>query len=216
MLLRVTISGDFRTNGKNGSEIVDFENVVGVMPFCEEDFIMFNVQNRMLQLWLKADKRYTQHFEMMRTVHIDNVETIEGEPEIVGKNIKEMSWEELQILAAYKHLRNIPAYRTTDLRYAREVAYCEYSRLILNAGINREDEKFNFAKLPAIIVDAESSPAEPPKQVSNDEVLKGEQVKNRIDDQTFTMEELRAIAKEKKIKLPPHVSYDKAVKLVIG
>lgn len=215
-MLKVTVSGDYRTSGKSGSDIVDFEGVVVIMPECHEDFIMPNVQNRLLQIAIKGDKRYTQRFEMFRTVYIDKVEKIAGQPSVVGKNIKELSWEELQELACYKNLRIIPAYRATDLRYAREAAYIEYSKHILGKEIDKEAKGYNFVELPDLFVDGSDKKAASPKQKTNEDALNDEQDNKGSEDKTFTLEELKKIAKEKGIKLPANVSYDKAFKLVIG
>ncbi|MFA5116368.1 MAG: hypothetical protein WC486_03710 [Candidatus Omnitrophota bacterium] len=216
MLLKVTVSGDYRTSGKLGSDIVDFEGVVVMMPECHEDFIMPNVQNRLLQIAIKNDKRYTQRFEMFRSVYIDKVEKVDGKPSVVGKNIKELSWEELQELACYKNLRLIPAYRGTDLRYAREVAYAEYSKHILGKEIDREAKGYNFAELPDLFVDGSEKKAVSPKQQTNEEAIKEEQDNSGPGaDKTFTLAELKQIAKDKGIKLPANVSYEKAFKLVI-
>lgn len=217
MLLKVTVSGDYRTSGKAGSDIVDFDNVVITMPDCIDDHIMFNVQNRMLQIAILKDKRYTQHYEMFRSVYVDKVERIEGKSAIIGKNIKELTWEELQELAVYKHLRDIPGYRATDLRYAREKAYIEYSKHFLGKKIDPDAKGYNFANLPDLVVDGTDKVATAPTQKSNEESLKEEQESRATNEEkTFTMKELRKLAKDKGIKLPPNVTYNEAVKLVIG
>jgi hypothetical protein len=218
-MLKVTVSGDYRTSGKMGSDIVDFEGVVIIMPECHEDFIMPNVQNRLLQIAIKGDKRFTQRFEMFRSVYVDKVEKIEGKPSVVGKNIKDLSWEELQELACYKNLRLIPAYRASDLRHAREVAYIEYSKHILGKDIDKEAKGYNFVELPNLFVDGSEKKAASPKPQTNEEAISEEQANTGAgpgSDKTFTLAELKKIAKEKGIKLPANVSYEKAFKLVIG
>ena len=145
------------------------------MPDCGDDFIMSHVQNRMLPIWIKADKRYPHRYDMFRTVYIDGYERIEGTSKIIGKDIKSLSWEELQELAVLKNLRNIPAMRATDLRYAREKAYVEYSKNILGKTIDTNEEGYNFSELPALTIDATSKKASNPKQRTNEEVLDGEQ-----------------------------------------
>lgn len=217
--LVVTVSGDYRTGTKVGSDVIDFEGVVGKMPDCPEDFIMFHVQNRMLPIWIKADKRYPQRFEMMRTVYIDKVERVQSVPAIIGKNIKELSWEELQELAVLKNLRHIPPYRSTDLRSAREVSYLEYSEHILGNKINVSEKNYNYADLPALIIDGGGKKASNPKLKTNEDAISHEQEsKETISDSedTFTLDELKKLAKKKGIKLPANVSYDRAYEIVIA
>ena len=65
-MLKVTVSGEYRTsNGKEG-DIVEFENVVGIMPDCNEDWVLSHVKNRYLARWIKADARYKQRMNSGR------------------------------------------------------------------------------------------------------------------------------------------------------
>jgi len=218
-MFKVTVSGSYRTGSGKGSEIVDFENVTGVMPECAEELIQSNVMRRMLPIWIKADKKYTQRYDMVRTCYIDKVETIKGQPGIVGKDVKELAWEELQELMVWKNLRKIPTFRSTDLRIAREIAYLEYSKL-LGKEINTKAKGYNYVNLPALVIKDDGKIAATPETKTNEEVLQGEQENTGVatgsgPDKTFTLAELKQIAKDKGIKLPANISYARAFELVI-
>ena len=218
-MFKVTVSGDYRTSGGKEGNIVDFEGVVGIMPECgdqkdpmdNEDIVRSHVVARYLGAWIKADKRFTARYADNRTTNIDKIERVPGTPSFIGKDIKTLSWEELQDLAVAKNLLRIPVAHAVDLRSARETAYVQYSRLILSKEINVNNEEYSFIKLPELIVSGDSI-AQPEETISNEDVLGQEQEGSG----TFTIEELREMAKDKGIKFPPALGYKKLEALVLA
>lgn len=195
-MFKVTVSGDYRTNGGSQGDIIDFEGVVGFMPECNEAMVMSHVQNRYLGAWIKADKRYTARFASRRTVYIDKIEKVAGEAICNGKDIKAMSWDELQALAVAKNLLQIPLSHAVDLRAAREIAYVEYSKRVLGDPIDQKEEGYDFMKLPALICDGKVEAPELDKKLSNEEVLTEEEEVGT----DFSFAELKKLAKDKGVK----------------
>ena len=219
-MLKVTVSGDYRTSGGKEGNVVDFESVTGLMPDCDldENGILSHVKVRYLGKWIKEDKRYTARFADARTTYIDKIEAVSGAPSCIGKNIKDLSWDELQDLAVLKNLLRIPLVHSTDLRAARETAYLQYAKHILMNDIDTKKESYNFLKLPAIIVTHDGIVAAAEEQKSNEAMIASEQEASVVDtnDTTFTLEELKKIAKERGVKYPPAIGQKKLYDLLFG
>lgn len=210
-MFKVTVSGEYRTNlGKEG-DLVDFEGVVGIMPECKEEWVLSHVKNRYLTRWIKADGRYKNRVNSVRTVYIDNIEKIKGSPSCFGKDIKGMSWDELQDLAVCKHLLAIPLINATDLRQARETAYLEYSTRILDKSINIKSQDYSFIGLPVLVVSGDGAVAAEDEKESNEEAIS-----NAQDEKEFTREELKKLATEKGLKFPANIKYDKLYNMLFG
>lgn len=208
-MFKVTISGDYRTSGGVHGDIVDFDGVTGIMPECDEAWVQSHVMNRFVGIWLKADKRYPARFNSLRSVYVDGIERIKGTPSCIGKNIKELSWEELQELAVAKHLLRIPLIQATDIRTARETAYLEYSEKILGKKINVNNPEYSYAKLPALVVSSDGIADDEPTQ-TNEEAIAQAQEENK----EFTLDELRKLAKDKGIEFHPRTGYAKLYSMV--
>lgn len=125
----VTVSGSFKTQVASDKDRFNFDGITGRIPMCEEVYIKPHAM-RMLPMWVREDKKLKANFEGAIKVYVDNYTETEGEILCIGKNIKEMSWEELQWLACYKGLREIPLYKKGDLRAAREKAYERYEEVV--------------------------------------------------------------------------------------
>ena len=220
-MYKVTVSGDYRTSGGKEGNIVDFEGVTGIMPECgtekdpmdNEGIVLSHVVARYLSAWIRADKRFTARYADNRTTNIDKIERVPGTPSCIGKDIKTLSWEELQDLAVLKNLLRIPLVHAVDLRSAREIAYVQYSKLILGKDINTNNEEYSFLKLPALKVSSDGI-AQPEEQLSNEEALAQEQESQ--PQGAFTIDELRQMAKDKGIQFHPALGYKKLEALVLA
>lgn len=213
-MLEVTISGTYHNSKK---EILDFDEVVGKIPFVDDDHAKMHVRRRYASRWIKEaldkddKKKYPQRVEHIRTVYCDDLKECEGELSFIGKDIKRMSFEELQDLATAKDIRYIPVTKD-DIRVARMRAYAAYSEKVLKKEVKWQDEGFadNFMKMPAIIVpDAEAMEVE--KKISNDEVIESEMAsKSTSDDpqKRFTLPELKQLADSKNIPYAPNIGFD--------
>lgn len=137
-MLKITCSGSFKTNPGTDKDRRDFTNVTGLIPNCTEEYHMTNAM-RMFPIWKKDHKELKDiPFSGIIKLYIDDVEEVEGQPLCAGKDIKTMTWEELQSLACYKSLRGIPLYRSGSLRAAQEAAYESYQANVLKKRIFKQ------------------------------------------------------------------------------
>lgn len=221
-MLQFTISGNYATSNK---DVIDFGPIVGVVPMCDEENGVgsMHVRRRYAKKWIKdavdekGKQRYPDRVDRIKQCFIELVEEVEGEVSFDGKNIKELTVDELQDLATAKDLRFIPVpngnFSTIDMRIR---AYVDYSSKVLNKTIKYQDENFNFHKLPPIILTADTR-FEESEKITNEEIIAKEQsVLTTEDDpeKRFTMEELKSIAKSKKIQYPEDAGFLDLYKLL--
>ena len=220
--LEFTISGSYYNSKK---EIVDFDNIKGKIPVCDEENGVgsMHVRGRFAARWIKDAKdandepRYPERVHKLRQVHIDDVQPATGEYSFSGKNIKELNVNEMQELAVAKDLRFIPLPEAGyDLRDMRTRTYVAYAEKVLKKKIKFQDEDFNFAKLPAIFLDA-SLRRETSLKLTNEEIIEQEQKGSgkavnygEKDDpkNRFTLEELKTLADTKNIEYPEDIEFD--------
>jgi hypothetical protein len=217
-MLEVTISGNYKTAN---NDIVEFEDLKGVIPFTDDEHAAMHVRRRYAVPWVKAalkkdgEKLYPARVEKMRQVWIDDIKEVKGKLSFAGKDIKEMSYEELQDLATAKDIRLIPLPKEVSgmsLREARTRAYAGYSEIVLNETIDFRASGFNFAKLPPLVVGDTNSRIEKSEKLTNDEVIEAEI--NNPDPVSkvgskLTLEELKALADSKNIKYHHNIGFDK-------
>lgn len=209
---KVTISGTYRNSKK---EVFDFEGVTGYIPYVEDEVATAAVIKRYAYMWVKEHKDTKERLATIREVFVDDMEQTEYAFSYVGKNIKEMSYEELQDLATAKELRAIPLWKKGGLRQARVVAYAEYSEKLLGREIDYKKEGFNFAKLPALLADG-TTERNVAKTFSNDEILDMEQDNTSTGKPNFSREELEQMANEKGITFNAAITDEKLYQKVFN
>jgi len=129
-MLKATVSGSFRTQIATDKDRHQFSNVSGIIPAHDWEYHIQHAM-RMFPIWIENDKNFEDvNFEGIIKLRVDNVEEVDSEPTCLHKNIKELSWEDLQSLACYKKLREIPLYKKGDIRRAREKAYEKYEEIV--------------------------------------------------------------------------------------
>ena len=223
--LKVTVSGSYRTANK---EIVDFENLSGLLPVVDEDLAAMHVQTRYVPTWLrnavdkKGERIYTKRIEDVRQVFIDEIEKVNaGEFSYVGKDIKNLEYQELQDLATAKDLRRIPLPKElsgVSLREMRQMAYVDYSDKVLKKFIDHNEEGFNFSKLPPLIIDGDAR-RETSQKITNEEILDQEQKVMDVSStpkSTLTIDDLKGIAKQKGISHHPNIGFDALYAKIYG
>lgn len=218
--LEFTISGSYYDSKK---ETIDFEDVVGRIPMCDEDQGVgsMHVRGRFAVKWIKEaldkneDPKYPQRIEKIRQVFVDDVVEVKGTLSFVGKDIKELSVDAMQELAVAKDLRFIPFPKSgLSKRDMLIRTYVAYSEKILLKKIKYQEEDFNFAKLPSIILDGETRREEGEK-ITNEEIIAKEQEATTTSygerdnpKDRFTIEELKSLADDKNITYPDGVEFD--------
>lgn len=239
-MLKVTISGSYRNSKK---EIVDFENVSGLIPLVDDEHAAMHVRSRYAATWVRAatnpdgEKKYPERIDAMRQVFIDTIEEVDGVPSYIGKSIKAMSFEELQDLATAKDLRRIQLPKEqsgVDLRTMRATAYMDYASKVLGMDdslrldpknplpvekrINPDTEGYNFAKLPDIIVDA-ATRVDTAKKMTNEDIINLEASTTDLSSKpgsNLTLQDLRNIATEKNIPFHPTIGFDALYARIYG
>lgn len=219
--LEFTISGAYYNSRK---ETVDFENVKGRIPFCDEESGIgsMHVRDRFAAKWIKealnedGEPKYPR-IEKLRQVHIDDVREVTGTLPFVGKDIKELSIDEMQELAVAKDLRFIPLPNSGMSKRDMLIrAYVAYSDKVLKKKVEWQKEEFNFMQLPSIILDSVSR-REQSGKISNDEMINIERDKmaqptelgaKDNPKERFSLEELKTLADEKNISYPENVEFD--------
>ena len=217
-MLEFTISGSYKTAQK---DIIDFENIKGVVPFQDEDVAMMHVRSRYAARWIKEAKlgsetRYPERIQRVREVHIDDIKETTGVLSFAGKNIKDLTFEEIQDLCVAFDLRRVPLYKASDLRNSRLMAYVDYTEKVLkHEPVKYNAEGFNFAKLPAIIIGG-GTRREAEKKVTNEDIINAEMNSTSEPKSTLTKADLIAIGKEKDITFGPNTSYDTMYQKLFG
>lgn len=217
-MLEVTVSGSYRTSGGSEGDVVDYDEVKGVMPECDKKMVLSHVVNRYLGKWIASDKRYKARFSRHLKTYIMDISTNKDKSGIIGKDIKTLGWFELQDLAVMCNLLAIPSPNKVSLIQAREKAYLEYSEKVLGRKIPTDptkDEKartYSYAKLPALKVREGEAELDGPK--NPDDHIKQEFSKS--EGEGMTREDLIALAKENHIILPKQdLPYEKLFDLVM-
>lgn len=222
--LQVTISGSYRTATK---EIVDFEDVKGIIPHVGEDLAAMHVRGRYAVMWVKAaedkkgEKLYTKRIEDMRQVFVDEIKEVDVEQfSFVGKDVRELDYIELQDLATAKDLRKVPLPKETSgasLREVRQVAYVEYAEKVHREFIDINDPEFNYAKLPKLKIDGEAR-REASKKFTNEEIIEQEQDTTSTQGvkSDLTLEDLKEMADKKGIKYHPATGFEKMYVKIFG
>lgn len=201
---KVTISGSYRT--KN-NEVVNYSKITGMVPDCDADTLQSVILHRYSEMWL-VQSDVKERVYSIREAFIDKVEHTNDIPSFVGKDIKELTFEELQDLATAKGLRGIPLWHKGSLREAQLKAYKIYSSEVLKRKV--PDDK-TYAELPSIVLDAKVKMNDimPP---SNEEILGGDTDAQEDvaapNPTNMDFEQLKQLADSKGIKYHPSIGYD--------
>lgn len=205
--LKVTISGSYLSNKK---EHIDFDSVRGVIPFCSEELATAMTRARYAGMWLTLSKAYPESVMDVREVFIDKMEPITHEFSYVGKNIMELTYEELQDFATAKDLRAVPLYKASGLRQSRTMAYVTFANQCLGWDVDHRQEGFNIANEPPLTTDADIERAER-KTISNDEMLEIESTNthNAPTKKILNRDQLEQMAKKKNISFNSAITDEK-------
>jgi len=213
--LKITISGSYRTAK---GDVVDFEDVTGIIPKVDEDLAIMHVQSRYSVPWIKLAKNkkgdflYPQRVDTVRQVFVDDITDYEIRFSYLGKDIKAMSYIELQDVATANDLRKVPLPKElsgVSLREIRQQAYLSYSDIVLGKFIDVDADDFNFSKLPPIIVD-DSVHRDTSGKITNDEIISGEQDNRSTSParESYTIADLKKIADGKGINYHSSIGFD--------
>lgn len=167
----------------------------------------------------------------VRQVFIDSIEENEENPNAVlsyvGKDVMDMNFEELQDFAAANDLSGVPLYKTCSLQHARRVAWSEAARKIhglVGPEYMWTNQLFKPAQHEPIVADAQvrragghvadieetiDREALALKQKTKEETAAVRKVSGDASntDSKLSLDQLKAIADEKKVKYHPTIGY---------
>lgn len=223
---RAVISGSYRASNK---DVIDFDDLVVYLPYTDEDVALMHIRGRYAVMAITkakkqdGEKRFPLRVEDLRQVFIDSLKVVEGDQfSFVGKDIKELDYDELQDLATAKDLRRIPLPKElsgVSLREMRSTAYASYSEEILGTKKIDDEQLARFHDLPEIKADGVTRRDRTIK-MSNDEIIDREQAKQDLiggkSKDNLTMAELKHLAQTKNVKFYDSISFDELYAKVMG
>jgi hypothetical protein len=129
-MIELTVSGTIRTEIGTDKGSVPFNGVKMQIPECSEEYYTQHAK-RMMWITAREDKALKKiSFQGLIQIYVDKAEKCEGTPSCVDKDVKEMEWLDLQLLACCLKVREIPMYLNGSIRNAREKAYETYMKVI--------------------------------------------------------------------------------------
>jgi hypothetical protein len=231
-MLKVTISGYYINSSK---EKIDFDKVSGIIPWVDEEkgLASFHTRGRYAKKWISEaiDKdtgkpKYPERIEKIQQCFVDDIEETTGTLSFVGKNIKELTMDELQDLATAKDIRTIPLPKSGHSnRSMLALAYAGYCKYVLKRPLKPQphEEGFNFTKLPNIILD-DKRRVETARKITNDEVIEAAMRGTKVNygegktspEERFSPEELQMLADEAGIEYDESTTHAQLYKAVFG
>lgn len=207
-MLKLKLSGAYRSNN---NELVEFSNLTGFIPAIDEELILMAARRRYAPMWLMNDPKYTKRVENVCECFVDDVEEAEGELSFLGKDVRDMTMEELQDLAVYKDIRTIPLYKRASLRQMQAVAYADYAKKELGMDLDWRDEgfmhEFKGKKYEPVIAEGGKKKSKAPVDI--DTVLDAAEGK-------LSLEALKKIADDRGIGYHPAIGQDKLLAKLQG
>ncbi len=248
-ILKAMISGSFKAGD---GEVESFDKVTGYLPALSDEKAQQMIIKRYAKIWIgnvmrrdregnETDEPKYKRVQRVREVFIDSIDEVgQDDPQYgetlsyVGKDIMEMSYEELQDLAAAKDLISVPLYKVGSLVNARRIAFCEYANKVLGwtetvevpdpaGGKPRKQEKpldwrragFNPAKFPTIKADGkirldDFEPSDIEDSIDTEALMiKHDKVAPAKEGESrLTLDQLKSIAKAKNISFHPNIGYE--------
>lgn len=188
---------------------------------------------------LTEEPKY-KRVKRVREVQVDSVDENDDAPNdvlpYVGKDIMDMDWEDIQDFAAANDLSAVPLYRVGSLFHQRKVAWSEAARKILgNVGpeFMWTNEHFNPSKFEPIVADdqirrAGGHVASIEETIDREALALKQKTKAETDairkvpvdatasDSKLTIDQLKAIADDKKIKYSATIGWKQLYDKIYG
>jgi|GEM_PF-3997434 len=210
--LKVTISGTYKDSS---NEVKEYENITGTIPFCDEGKAHQACKNRYAKIWISAKHSLPKH---IREVYLDDIEEVESNFSFVNKDIKEMNAAELQDLAVYLDLK-LPEYKKTSLRNSRVKAVEKY--LLNIKGVPQDKVNLvmsnTFSDLPPCVINEKEEKKVDDRQeedLSLELEKYGVKMVNTEEQENYSLEDLKNIARARNIKHNPNIGHDKLYKKI--
>ena len=206
--LKCEVSGTYKNHK---GEVLDYE-AKGIMPFCDEGKAHQACVNRFAAMWLAKQKITVK---TIRECYLDDTKEIDHDFSFIGKDIKEMTPEELQQMAVYTGIK-VPAYKTTSIRNMRMKAIENY---LLQVKKVPEDKvarimELSIKDIPEFTIEENVEKlVEQKTEIQSLAESVSEYGVNIVTDaeeqSEYTMENLKDLARAKGIAFSPQIGYDK-------
>lgn len=202
--LKVSITGSYHAEGGN---VVDYEFKDKIIPFISDDKAHQHLMGRYALMWVRNDREnYPERIDRIRECYVESIEEVEAPADrftFVGKDIMELSFEEIQDAAVAKDLLSVPLFRTGSLREQRLALYREYSKHVLGKEVNTD---VPLSKLAKIHVDGDV-------REQGDEMLTNEEF---LEQEGMSHEELMVAVKAAGHKVKGRPTRDELLKILRG
>ncbi len=211
-VLKVKLSGTYLDSK---SEVVEYDNLSGTIPFSDEGRAHQVCKSRYAAMWLNIEKKVRPNH--ISEVYLDSCKEEEGTLSFLGKDIKEMTMEELQDLSVYLGLK-IPKYKASSLRNTRVSAVEKY--LLEIKGVPKKKVsrviEMGFDSLPTCIINEKEEKADidDGKSLSEEMAEYGVDIVDEEESKEYSLDDLKNLAKAKGVKFNPNIGYDKLFKRV--
>lgn len=217
-LLEVTISGSYKATD---NEVESYDGIKCIIPYLSSEKATQMTIKRYAKMFisraLKADGETPKYKRIakMREVFVDSIDEVESEEPLsyVGKNVLEMNAEEIQDFAAANDLAAVPLYKVGSIVQARRIAYAEYANNVLGMEpkFKWTETSFNPTQLPPIIAteathESKVHVAAVEESLDLEQLILNKQAKPG-QDSPLTMDQLKAIAKQKNISFHPNIGW---------
>lgn len=239
--LLVVISGSFRATDK---EIESFDNVRGIIPRLSQDVQPGDTLSKAEQMiitryapiWIgrarkanEPEAKLYKTVQKVRQVFIDSIDDNddEGVLDYVGMDVMKMNFEQLQDFAAANDLSAVPRYKVNSLAHARRVAWSEAARKI--HGLEGPEymwtnQAFNPSRHEPLIADAHvrlsgAKGADIEETIDREALALQGKAKANVTDPSqsrLTLDQLKAIADEKKVPYAKNIGFDQLYSKVYG
>jgi hypothetical protein len=191
---KVRVTGQYITGFGNSEQSIEYD-VTGYMPECSEIYLRSFCFARYLKSWVESEKnkdgeRKYPIINRMRTKIIEHYEKDGEKSKLTGKDILNMSWDELRDFGTRFDIRDTKLKGMCSLKEARERACITYLTQIRKLDLSEFDEyekvaggyKFHFDRLKnGIKIVSDKKKEEELKKKSFDDSMK-EQSKS-LDDE---------------------------------
>jgi hypothetical protein len=182
-----------------------------IVPFQAVDVAKMHVQARQLPMILtamaakKSGELALKSIKNIKTAYLISSEEVEHEFSFEGKDIRTLTFEEIQDVVVMFDLREVPLYKVGGLREQLNALYGIYSQKVLGKPIKYKEEYFTVADMPPIYVGKNSRVEREVKPVFKEEA---------VEAQTDSLEALKRIADSKGVKYHHRAGYDTILELI--
>jgi hypothetical protein len=208
---RVKLSGTYTV----GDDVLDFYDLTGYIPANTETIVAAAAVKRYATMWLKIKNKGKVNVSRIREVFVDEMTPCRHEFSYAGKDIRNLSLEELQDVAVAYDLREAPLYKTSSLLASRKKVYGLYCKYILEEATDTNAESFSLQQAKPAILEADDYQDNTlVRAIAQDHDARTKSPEQELDG--ISREKLFGMAQRMGIKVPDNARYEQVYKLVFA